>query len=232
MTTTGRLTPPAPRVRRATRLTRLTLIAAGLALAASACSTGSGRGSFAGNGPTTTATTAATTSAADKPKFASEFERTCSDGLGFGGVAAYSRAAKAVHPAVLLSRRGSDTWSQQVPFSDEYPAGWIVGYTGDLSRTELVVCYERTGATPAGRTCQMTDDKTHEQFSMTMFNTRYRLRVLSARTGEVLYDKTGQATSTDCPTLTFVGGNDDRTKYYTDADPRDYRGALRPFIAP
>jgi hypothetical protein len=211
---------------------RFTLLAAGLAVAASACSTATPKGSYVADRSTPTGQ--GTTSGAagpEKPKFASEYERTCSDGLGFGGVAAYTRTAKAIHPAVLLSKATTDRWSQQVPF-DAYPKGWIIGYTDDVSRAELVVCYERTATTPAGKTCQMTDDKTHEPFTLTMYNTRYRLRVLEARTGRVLHEKTGQAASTECPTLTFVSGDDDRTKYYTDADPRDYRGVLKPFIAP
>lgn len=228
MTLRGRFVAPRARWR-----ARLTLIAAGLAVAASGCSTATPKGSYAtdGSGPTGRGTSS-DTAGADKPKFGSEYERTCSDSLGFGGVTAYSRTAEAIHPAVLLSKANTDRWTQQVPFGDAYPKGWIIGYTDDVSRAELVVCYERTNVTPAGRTCQMEDDKTHEPFTLTMYNTQYRLRVLEARTGKVLYDKTGQAKSTVCPTVTFVGGNDDRTKYYTDADPRDYRGALKSFIAP
>jgi hypothetical protein len=206
----------------------LILTALALTLAASACSS-----RVSGSGSASSGTSQPTGSPAgpDKPKFGSDYERTCADGLGFAGLPAYSRAAKGVHPAVIMSK-SKDVWTQQTPFSsDGYPSGWIVSYT-DVARAELVVCYERVKATPAGKTCQMKERDSNEEFTLTMYNTQYRLRVLEARTGKVLFDRSAQARSTDCPTLTFSGSDDDRTKYYTDAQPRDYRGVLKPFIAP
>jgi hypothetical protein len=210
----------------------LPLAVVGVAVAAAACSNSTtGSGQAADVPGSTRPGQAGTAAAAEKPKFASEYERTCSDGLGFGGVPAYSRTARGVHPAVLLTKEGSPTWTQQVPF-DGYPKGWLIGYTDDAAKAQLIVCYERTSAVPAGKTCQMKDDKTNQQFTLTMYNTQYRLRVLEARTGKVLSEKVGQAKSTDCPTIAYVGSDEDRTKYYTDASPTDYRGTVKQFVAP
>lgn len=165
------------------------------------------------------------------PRFASDFERTCTDGLGFGGLPAFSRTAKQPQPAVLLTKT-TDLWIQQSSLDDDFPRGWILGPSGNLAKAVLVVCQERTNATPAGRTCQMKDQKTGQPFQLTLYNTRYRLRVLEARTGTVLYDRPGQARSTECPSFTFVGSDEDRTKYYTDPRPRDYRAVLKRYITP
>jgi hypothetical protein len=168
---------------------------------------------------------------ADLPKFAADFARTCSDGIGFAALPAYPVAGKATHTAVLLEKSAkSNTWSQNVPSGSDYPPGWILGYQDKVETTELVVCYERTAETPAGKVCDMQDEKTKQSLKMTMYNTTYRLRVLEARTGKALYDKPGDAKSTDCPYLAYHSSDEDATKYYTEASPADYRGQLKPFI--
>jgi hypothetical protein len=215
------------------RLVRLTLLGAALALAGSACGAkaeGHVSGSAAAPTPTggTTGGTQPNTNN-DKPKFASDYERTCTDAIGFGGAAPYTKS-KAVHPAVLLTKTSTNTWIDQEP--SDWPTGWTLGYPKDVSQAELVACYERTGSTPAGKVCDMEDDKTHQPFKLTMYNTSYRIRVLESRTGKVLYSKTGQATSTECPSFTFSSGDDDRSKYYTDLQPRDYRTVVKPYIQP
>jgi len=203
------------------------------ALALTACTkTVTGASPVTGsNGPTGGQQTTNAQSNNDKPKFGGDFERVCSDGIGFGGVAEYSRTPKVLHPAVLLTKEGGDLWVNQVPSSD-YPPGWFINYNGDFGTAQLVVCYERTSVVPTGKTCEMTDSKTKQPFTLTMFNTKYTLRILEARTGKVVFTKNGLASSTDCPTITFTSGDDDRTKYYTDLQPRDYRSALKPYIAP
>jgi hypothetical protein len=208
----------------------LVLVVAGLALSACGTKSTSGSGELR-DATRPTGSSASSAAAQDKPKFGSEYERVCADGIGFGGVAEYSRTPKVLHPAVLLTKQNSDLWVQQVPSSD-YPAGWFLTYNGDYSKAELVVCYERTKTIPTGKTCAMTDNKTKQPFTLTMFNTEYRLRILESRTGKVVFTKNGLAQSTDCPSFTFTSGDQDRTKYYTDLQPRDYRGALKPYIAP
>jgi hypothetical protein len=194
---------------------RLALIVTGLALAVSAsgCSTSDSTGA---SGTT------------DTPKFAGDYERTCTDSVGFPRAAAYVKGAKGVHPAILLTKDVSKSWINQQP--SEWPKNWTIGYPTDLSTAQLVVCYERTNAISTGKTCEMEDSKTKEPFTLTMYNTDYRLRVLESRTGKVVYEKRGQAKGTDCPT--FAYGGDDRTKYYTDLRPTDYRGMVKPYIAP
>ena len=135
-----------------------------------------------------------------------------------------------MHPAVLLSRTGK-TWVENLSTGSDFPAGWMISYTDPIAKAELVVCYERTNATPSGKTCDMKD-KDDKPFAMTLYNTDYRLRVRQARTGQVVYDKPGTATRTDCPYLTYTSADDDPTKYYTDASPADYRGEIKPLIAP
>lgn len=207
---------------------RLGVLVAGLALAASACSTSDPTGS--GAPASTRAGSTGQGSGDDKPRFASDFERTCTDGIGFPGAAAYTKGAKGVHPAIHMTKDTTKNWVDSQP--SDWPKNWTLGYPADVSKAQLVVCYERTNAVSSGKTCQMEDNKTKEPFTMTMYNTQYRLQVLESRTGKVVYDKRGTAKSTDCPTLTFVGGDDDRTKYYTDLRPTDYRGLVKPYIAP
>jgi hypothetical protein len=171
--------------------------------------------------------------APDLPKFAADFARTCTDGIGFAALPAYPVAGKATHTAALLEKSAkTNTWSQNVPSGSDYPPGWILGYQDKVETTELVVCYQRTAETPAGKVCDMQDEKTKQSLKMTMYNTTYRLRVLEARTGKVLYDKPGDAKSTDCPYLAYHSSDEDTTKYYTEASPADYRGQLKPFITP
>lgn len=217
------------------RAIRFAVLAAGVALAAPACGTktevhGNGQALSSNQAPTPTGSTSGSAAAnQDKPRFTSDFERTCADGIGFGGVAAYSHT-KGIHPTVLMTKSSTDSWIDQQP--SEYPTGWLLGYQSDLSKAELVACYERVSSVPAGKVCDMEDDKTHTPFKLTMYNTQYRLRILEAQTGKVVFSKVGMATSTDCPSFVLTSGDDDRTKYYTDLQPRDYRAALKPYIAP
>lgn len=211
---------------------RLAIVAAGLAAAMSACSsTSSGNGTAAGGGPSDGGAAGSTAAAPEKPTVVDDFERVCQDGLGFAGNRPYTKSKGTVHKLVLMRKSGA-SWVADSGLLDHYPSGWILYYPGEPSTAELVSCYERTKATPAGRTCPMEDNKTHEKFTVTMFNTQYRLRVLEAQTGKALYDKPGQAKSTDCPGFTTTLAGEDRTKYYTEASPEDYRGVLKQFITP
>jgi hypothetical protein len=202
------------------------LVVAGLGLAACGC------GAATSSGGTANAQVPPKTAAvgSETPSFASDLARVCADGLGYPGLPAYRRGTEGVHPAVLMNK-GDNIWSQNTPLQGDYPRGWILGYTDNVKKTELVVCYERIGAAPAGKTCAMKDDKTNEQFTITMYNTTYRLRVLEARSGKTVYDHRGKATSTTCPMLTFSSEGEDRTKYFTEARPADYRGLIKRFIA-
>lgn len=203
------------------------VLAAGLSLAGAACSSETGGTSSSGPG----AGGGGNPVGADLPKFASDFERTCVDGIGFPGSPAYKRTGKGPHLTVLMSK-GESLWTQQTPSDGDYPRGWLAGIGQNMDKVELVVCYEQLKATPAGKTCQMEDQDTNEPFTVTMYNTQYRLRILEVRTGKQVHTVTADAKSTECPTLTFVSGDEDRTKYYTEAQPRDYRAVLQKFIAP
>ncbi len=206
------------------RLPSLMIVAAvaAVVVAASACSSSAKPGEPAGSSP-----------AADAPKFTADYARTCSDGIGFAALPAYPAAGRTTHAAVLMEKSAkTGNWSQDVPSGNDYPPGWLLSYNDNPANAELVVCYERTADSPAGKVCDMQDDKTKQEIKMTMYNTTYRLRVLEARTGKVLYDKPGEAKSTECPYLAYHNGDEDATKYYTEARPADYRGQLKPFIAP
>jgi hypothetical protein len=218
-----RTTPgSAPAVRRAA----LGLVAAGLGVAMCGCS--STAGSSGDTGAQVSRKPGA--AASEVPAFASDLARVCADGLGFPGLPAYSRSSKAVHPAVLMNK-GGKIWSQNSPLEGDFPRGWILGYADDVKKAQLVVCYERTGTTPAGKTCAMQDSKTKKPLTVTMYNTSYKLRVLQASTGKPLYEHVGKAASTTCPLLTYTLQGNDPTKYYTEARPADYRKLIKRFIA-
>jgi hypothetical protein len=195
------------------------LMIVGVVVAASACSSGS--------------TPAGPSPAAGVPQFTADFAKTCADGAAFPALPAYPVAGKPIHAAVLMAKSAkTGNWSQDVPSGNDYPAGWLLSYTDKPTVAELVVCYERTAASPAGKVCDMQDDKTKQEIKMTMYNTTYRLRVIEARTGKVLYDKPGTAKSAECPSLAYHNDGEDATKYYTESSPADYREQLKPFIAP
>jgi hypothetical protein len=202
--------------------------AAAVAIAALLCGCGTSPGGGSGAGPAQ-ATATATPTVAEVPRFASELGRVCADGLGFSGLPAYKRASKAVRPAVLMTKN-DDTWSQSTPIDGDYPRGWILGYTDKVKNVQSVVCYERTGASAAGKVCAMQDTKTKKPMRVTMYNTTYRLRVLEARTGKPLYQYKGRARSTTCPMFTYTVSGHDRTKYYTEARAADYRGRIKRFL--
>jgi hypothetical protein len=206
------------------------LVVAGLAVVASACSSGgsSGGPQAAGAGATHAAGREA---APERPATASDFERTCADGLGFAGLPAYTKA-KGVHPAALM-RKYDFGWSESMTGNSAFPRGWLATGAVTPQQAQLVVCLEpRTKATPAGKVCKMEDRKTKKPLSVTMYNTLYRVRVLDARSGKVLLDRTGAAKSTECPLLTFTSGDDDPTKYYTEVDDKTIRPLVKPLIAP
>lgn len=183
--------------------------AASLALAVAGCSSGVGR----------------------NVRSARDYDHACADGRGFAGSTTYAPTRGAVHPAALVTKI-SGSWTQVAGYGQGYPAGWLLGVNDDPGRAQLVVCFERTKAIPTGRTCQMVDDDTNQSITVTVYNTEYRLRVLDARTGRVLSDRTSQARATSCPTVTINIAGEDRTKYYQEAHPSDYRDAVAPFIAP
>jgi hypothetical protein len=212
---------PVPGVRGAAA----TAVVTGLTAALCACVSVAARPTDGGSAPVSK------TAGPQVPAFASDLGRVCADGLGFPGLPAYEPAPGKMHPAVLMDKR-KDTWSQNVPLDGDFPSGWIIGYDGDVRQTELMVCYERTGATPAGKSCEMKDNKTGEPLTLTLYNTTYRLRVLEAQTGRTLYKYNGKAVSTTCPLFTYTTSGDDRTRHYTEDRPADYRKRIKRFIAP
>ncbi|HKD96969.1 MAG TPA: hypothetical protein VKB69_05130 [Micromonosporaceae bacterium] len=203
------------------------VMAAALAACSSPGSRGGGGGGGDGGGGASPRPTPVGSTGPEVAHFAEDYARTCDDALGFPGAPAYTPGA-GVHPAVILEKSG-DTWTQDSPFPGDFPDGWVIGVTGDVGKAELVVCYQRTDATSSGRTCAMTDNN-NQPVTVTLYDTTYRLRVVEARTGKVLYDKPGSVKSGDCPTVAYLG--DDPTRYYSDAAPADYRGVLKHYITP
>ncbi|WP_214107735.1 hypothetical protein [Acrocarpospora catenulata] len=175
---------------------------------------------------------------AELPKFPTDFERVCADGLGFSGLPEYQRSTKGVHLTMPMSKF-EDSWTHDTFNTDKFPKGWVVGLTGDanllqdaLKTVELVVCFDdHTGESKAGKVCQMEDTKTKEKYPVTMYNTTWEVRVVSARTGEAIFTHKGKATSTDCPMFRMISGDDDRSKYYTKAGVEDYRKYVKRFIS-
>ncbi|MEV2236004.1 hypothetical protein AB0H69_46670 [Streptomyces phaeochromogenes] len=174
-----------------------------------------------------------TSSAADGPEVPAtslDLERVCTGGLGYSGMPAYDRTKKTVHPAMLMNNPG-DSWSQFEPPAGDFPKGWILGYSDKPADAELVVCVERTEESPTGKKCDMeTDDG--KPFTVSTYNTSYRLKVVEARTGKELSKHTGEAKSDECPMYIFSSEGEDKDKYYNEVRPKDYRKRVQPFIAP
>ncbi|GAA0983106.1 hypothetical protein GCM10009555_054170 [Acrocarpospora macrocephala] len=171
-----------------------------------------------------------TEDAPEVPAFATDLERVCADGLGFSGLPEYRRSDKGLHPAVLM-RKSDDSWTQNSISPGDYPKGWILDFGDDVSKTQLVACYEQTGTTPAGKVCDMEEKETKKAYKMTMYNTSYLVRVVDARTGKTISQHKGRAASTTCPIITFFSEGDDKSKYYTEASAKDYRIFLRRYIS-
>jgi len=200
------------------------IVGMALVLSASGCTLGEG----------TTVTEGMPTSPSagpEKPQFAADLERTCADGLGYAGLPAYSKAKGVIHKAVLMEKR-DDTWHEAWFTESEYPKTWFLAAGQKPDPVELVVCVERVKAFPNGKTCRMEHRDTKKPFTLMMFDTSYLVRVLEARSGKTLLYHAGTAKSQECPILTFNRGDEDPTKHYTEADAKDYRPLVKPFIAP
>lgn len=170
--------------------------------------------------------------AADEPEVpvtTQDLERVCTDGLGFAGLPAYDRTKKTVHPAQLMNSTG-DGWTSSVPVDGDFPKGWFLGYEDKPEQAELVVCVERTKATATGKVCDMEADG--KPLKIKTYNTAYRVRVVEARTGKEQYARSGKAESDECPVYIFTSDDEDADKYYNEVRPEDYRGRVKPFIAP
>ncbi|MFI6282779.1 hypothetical protein [Streptomyces sp. NPDC050988] len=224
--------PPTPR-------TRVWIAAGLLGVALCGCSsltgstaggTGDGAGGSAGGANGGSPSTSSAADAPEVPATALDLERVCTDGLGYSGMPAYDRTKKTVHPAVLMNSPG-DGWSQSEPPAGDFPKGWILGYSDKPADAELVVCVERTKASPTGRKCDMESDD-GKPFTVSTYNTSYRLKVVEARTGEELSEHTGEAKSDECPMYIFTSDGEDKDKHYNEVRPKDYRKRVQPFIAP
>ncbi|MFG2026447.1 hypothetical protein [Streptomyces sp. NPDC048825] len=192
-----------------------------------------GCSSLTGSSEVGAGTSSSKGSAADGPEVPDsvlDLERVCTDGLGFSGMPAYDRTKKTVHPAMLMNNPG-DNWSQFEPPAGDFPKGWFLGYSDKPAAAELVVCLERTKATPTGKVCDMeTDDG--KPLKIRTYNTSYQLKVVEARTGKALYEHTGEAKSDECPVYILTSEGEDKDKYYNEVRPKDYRKRVQPFIAP
>lgn len=208
---------------------RIWVTAGLLGVALCGCSSLTG-GSGSGGAGKESSTAGATADGPEVPAFAADLERVCADGLGYSGMPAYDRKKKTVHPAVLMTTTG-DLWSQSEPSDGDVPKGWFLGYAGKVAKAELLVCVERTKATPTGKVCRMEADG-GGPLSVRTYNTSYRLRVVETRTGKDVYEDTGEATSDECPTFMFTSEGEDEDKYYNEVEPKDYRKRIQPFIAP
>ncbi|WP_216589382.1 hypothetical protein [Streptomyces brasiliscabiei] len=188
--------------------------------------TGDGKGSGS-NGGSSSAGAAA--DAPEVPVTTQDLERVCTDGLGFEGLPAYDRKKKTVHPAQLMNSTG-DGWTSSVPLDGDFPKGWFLGYDDKPEQTELVVCVERTKATATGKVCDMEADG--KPLKIKTYNTSYRLRVVEARTGKEQYAYSGKVESDECPVYIFTSDGEDADKYYNEVRSEDYRGRVKPYIAP
>lgn len=173
----------------------------------------------------------AATRAPETPVFATDLARVCADGLGFPGSPAYRRAPGNVQPAVLMDREDG-TWSQDAPRDGDVPRGWILGYGDDVAKAPLVICQETTGTRPNGTTCAMKDRDTGKPFTVTLYDTSYRVRVREIRTGRTLATREGMAKAAACPMFTFTRQGEDRTKHYAEPGPAAYRKLLKRWVAP
>ncbi|MEU9883311.1 hypothetical protein [Streptomyces phaeochromogenes] len=185
-TPSARSIPSTPRARAWITAGLLSLALCGCSSLTGSTAGGTG-GSAGGSTGGDTGGSPSTSSAADGPEVpasALDLERVCTDGLGYSGMPAYDRTKKTVHPAMLMNNPG-DTWSQFEPPAGDFPKGWILGYSDKPADAELVVCVERTKESPTGKKCDMESDD-GKPFTVSTYNTSYRLKVVEARTGEEL----------------------------------------------
>lgn len=201
-----------------------------LGMALCGCSSLTGTtGTTGGGSGGGSASAGAATDAPEVPLTTQDLERVCTDGLGFAGLPAYDPAKKTVHPAQLMNSTG-DGWTSSVPVEGDFPKGWFLDYSDKPERAELVVCVERTQATATGKVCDMEADG--KPLKIRTYNTSYRLRVVEARTGKERYEHTGKVESDECPAYIFTSDDEDADKYYNEVRPEDYRGRVKPYIAP
>ncbi len=175
--------------------------------------------------------TVSSTVGPEKPRAADDFERTCADGLGFAAQPAYTKAPGVIHQAVLMEKRDGD-WHEDWLIGNDYPGTWFLATGQTPEKVELVVCVEKVREFANGKTCQMQHRATKKPFTLRMFDSSYLVRVLDAQTGKTLLYHAGTKSSKDCPYMTFNRGEEDETKYVTEADAKDYRPLIKPFVAP
>lgn len=168
--------------------------------------------------------------AEELPTFASDFDRVCTTGVGFGGASAYEAVA-GTHPVLLFEEQDSGTL---IKSSTTLPAGWAVEEDSnfddntELALTQLVACSVITARTPNGVSCDLQGDD--ETITLDLVDASYELSVHAATTGELIGTEVIKAETTDCPTFVFIEPGE--TEYLNSPTEDQYVNALRPYVSP
>ncbi|MFD8952002.1 hypothetical protein ACFV0B_24475 [Streptomyces xanthophaeus] len=109
-----------------------------------------------------------------------------------------------------------------------YEKKWILDYSGDPTKVQLLFCVNRTGGEPAGgQKCASPSGG-----SVEMYDATYRMRVIEARTGRQLKEWMERAVFTQCPEPRVMGDENDSGKYYADIPSRRLSAILEEYITP
>ncbi|MFD8952000.1 hypothetical protein ACFV0B_24460 [Streptomyces xanthophaeus] len=138
---------------------------------------------------------------------------------------AYDREVPGIHPALLTISKLPN--HSALSRDDElYDRKWLLDYSGDPKRVQILFCVERIDGKPASKNCKSPLGK-----EVPVYDATYRVRAIEARTGMQLKEWRKEAKFTSCPTdVDWSLGQLD--KHYTDIPKEELRSALEEIILP
>jgi hypothetical protein len=143
------------------------------------------------------------------------------------------RAGKAPHPIVLLvdddgnnnlgfgGRRQDTGYYYDEGLSASVERTWAAK---DATKVQLVACLDRVSTGTKIRSCKYDDPKNE---TLTLYRTKWRLRVFEVATARKLLDKTMSGDDQDCPYVVMYGPD---KKIYATMSERAKIGALRNLV--
>ncbi len=162
----------------------------------------------------------------------SDFVRTCLEGAKFPENPPYDRGVASTHPAALLLEKVPHHYMGIPPERNHYPKGWFVDDRKGALDAQLAVCVERDEALPIGKRCESKEaNQSQSSLTVSVYEATYRVRIIEARTGKLLYEKRIQGDNKDCPRYIYEGDGGP-SRYYSDISPERLRRSLEAYISP
>ncbi len=183
---------------------------------------------------TTTAPAGAVTtaqSAAELPKFASEFDRVCTTQVGFPGATSYE-PVPGLHPMLFFEEHRGKSW---VNSARDFPQGWAVKEdtnfedNAELKAVQIIACGDRVKETPSGKQCEFENKSKGTKTKLELVNSTTELKIYAATTGKLVKTEMIETKVTECPY--FATYQDGDTTYVETPTEDQYTNALKSVVA-